>query len=307
MILPLGDVPNAQRTPWANWLLIAANIAVYLLISLPLSLRAVDPADPLFAEYFRAFGHLQASGGGYAISAYNLFTYTWGYRSIEPAAADLLASMFLHGGFAHLAGNMLFLWIYGDNVEARLGSVAYLVFYGLAGIGATLFYGWLSGPSPVPLIGASGAISGVLGAYVVWFPHNRVKLGVLFPFMMQVMLVPAWVVLGSYLLVDNLVPLFLGSASSTAYGAHVGGFLVGLGIALVLRHRTPQGDYADPAVPHLLAGEQALRDGRPAVAFHHLMTALRRATHDGARNRALDGLRAIEDPRLQSWLTSQYG
>lgn len=307
MILPLGDTPNPPRFAWANWLLIAINVIVYLLVSLPLSLQAANLDDPLFAEYFRSFGHLQASGGGYAISAYDLFTYTWGYRTIEPSPVDLVASLFLHGGFAHLAGNMLFLWIYGDNVEARLGSIPYLLFYGLAGIGATLFYGLLAGPSPIPLIGASGAISGVLGAYAIWFPQNRVKMFVaFFPWMMDVVLIPAWMVLGMYLVVDNLVPLLFGAASSTAYGAHIGGFLVGLAVAAVLRPRAGS-VHADPGVPFLIEGEEALEQGRTARAYTMLLEAVRRAESEGTRARALRAMERLGDPRLQRWIDQQAG
>jgi hypothetical protein len=142
--------------------------------------------------------------------------------------------MFLHGGWLHLAGNMLFLYIFGDNVEYRLGSLRYLFAYLGAGAAATLFFALFVPGSQVPLIGASGAISGILGFYFVWFPRNQVKVFVfLFPLLMTHVLISARLVLGFYLLVDNLLPfLITGSqGGGVAHGAHIGGFLAGMGLA----------------------------------------------------------------------------
>ena len=120
---------------------------------------------------------------------------------------DLLSCMFLHGSLMHLFGNMLFLWIYGDNVERRLGSFAFLLWYLLTGVAATLAHALVFSSSEVPLVGASGAISGVLGFYFVWFPRNVVRmLAFLPPFLMQVFEIPARYVLGMYLVLDNLCP-----------------------------------------------------------------------------------------------------
>jgi membrane associated rhomboid family serine protease len=143
--------------------------------------------------------------------------------------------MFLHGGFAHLFGNMLFLWIYGDNVEHRLGSVRYVLWYLATGACATLFHGLFDSDSRLPLVGASGAISGVLGFYFVWFPRNLVRVWVLlFPFFMNVVHLPARLVLGFYLVLDNIFPFLLtrgAQGAGVAYGAHIGGFLAGLAVA----------------------------------------------------------------------------
>jgi len=166
------------------------------------------------------------------LSAYDLFVFEHGYKPGAPELADLFSSMFLHGGFLHLAGNMLFLWIYGDNVEHRLGRLGYLVTYLGSGAAATLAFSLFSGPSLVPLVGASGAISGVLGLYFLFFPRNRVKVFVfLFPLLFNVFLVPARWVLGFYVLVDNLLPFVAGAESGVAYGAHLGGFVAGLAVA----------------------------------------------------------------------------
>jgi membrane associated rhomboid family serine protease len=175
------------------------------------------------------------------VSRYDLFVFEHGYRTATPQVADLLTSMFLHGGFMHLVGNMLFLWIYGDNVEHRLGRVRYLLWYLATGAAATLFYALLAGRSNIPLVGASGAISGVLGFYFRWFPHNDVRVFVfLFPFFLNVVAIPARIVLGIYLVVDNLLPFVLTQGSQgggVAFGAHIGGFLAGLAVAFVMDRR----------------------------------------------------------------------
>ncbi|HHO54076.1 MAG TPA: rhomboid family intramembrane serine protease [Deltaproteobacteria bacterium] len=293
MIFPIGDTPNPDRIAWANTLLILVNVLVYLLITLPLSLEPLDPGQ--LGTLTEIFGDVPRG----AVSAYDGWLLEHGYQTAAPEASDLLASMFLHAGLGHLGSNMWFLWIYGDNVEARLGSIPYLLLYLLFGVAATLAYGLVVPASPIPLVGASGAISGVLGAYLVWFPHNRVRLLVaLWPLWVDVVLVPAWAVLGAYLTIDNLLPLFLGSASGVAYGAHVGGFFAGILVALGLGG---WGARATARVDHLEAGRRALDAGDQAAAFHHLVTAYRRgddATAEAARRELL----RIPDPRLQAWL-----
>src|SRR5262249_9957 len=147
---------------------------------------------------------------------------------------------------------MSFLWIYGDNVERRLGTVGYLLTYLGTGIAATLFH-WAGAPgSPLPVVGASGAISGVLGCYFVWFPRNVVRLlWLLPPFLGQVFEVPARVVLGLYLVAENLLPyLFASDDAGVAHGAHIGGFLAGLAVAWIANRRgtAASDDYeGDPA------------------------------------------------------------
>jgi membrane associated rhomboid family serine protease len=176
-----------------------------------------------------------------SVSAYDLFVFEYGFRPASPELLDLVSSIFLHGGFMHLFGNMLFLWIYGDNVEARLGRVQYLAAYLLTGVAATLFYTLFAVRSPLPLVGASGAISGVLGFYFLWFPRNTVRLFVfLFPFFMNVIEIPARIVLGIYLLIDNLLPFLMTQGSQgggVAHGAHLGGFIAGLAITWTMNRR----------------------------------------------------------------------
>ncbi len=237
MFLPLSDMPNPKGTPVVNYLLIGINVAVYLLYSLPLSTARPDLNDPAILEYIRAipqYQNLPVYQIINHISAYDLFVFAHGFKPAHPSFNDLFFSLFLHAGFLHLFGNMLFLWIYGDNVEHRLGSLVYLPVYLATGVIATLFYSLFQMNSPMPMIGASGAISGVLGLYFLWFPKNKVRAFVmLFPFFMDTVLLPARLVLGFFLIVDNLLPFLLASGGSggVAHGAHIGGFLAGLAIA----------------------------------------------------------------------------
>ncbi|MCB9899069.1 MAG: rhomboid family intramembrane serine protease [Planctomycetes bacterium] len=254
MFLPLGDFPNPRGRPWVTQALVALNVAVYLLFTLPQGGRPADPHDPLLLEYLRAVGgHLGRSelrAFAEQVSAWDLSVFRWGFRPSDPSPATLFTSLFMHAGALHLAGNMLFLWIYGDNVEARLGRLGYLLAYLGTGVAATLANMLLAPHSPLPTIGASGAISGVLGFYFLWFPRNRVRvLLLLFPFLIDVVVIPARIVLGIYLIADNLLPLLLESGrggGGVAYGAHIGGFLAGLGLAaLLVRRGSP--DAQDPA------------------------------------------------------------
>ncbi|MDF1581168.1 MAG: rhomboid family intramembrane serine protease [Desulfuromonadales bacterium] len=243
MLLPVGDMPNPRSVPVVNILLIVINVAVFLFITLPLSVTPPDASNPFFYEYLQLVGAYTPQAVSAALqnlSAYDLHVLQYGFRPAEPTATALLSSLFLHGGWMHLVGNMLFLWIFGDNIEYRLGHLGYLCAYLLAGVAATLFYALFVLDSPVPLIGASGAISGVLGAYFFWFPRNQVKIFVfLFPLIMTTVLVPARIVLGFYLLIDNLLPFVWngGAGSGVAHGAHIGGFMAGLGLAWVIDHR----------------------------------------------------------------------
>lgn len=237
MFLPIGDTPNPRGFPAITYLLIGVNVAVFLAISLPLTLSRPDLNDPLLIDYLRALGargSIPAQTILQQISAYDLFVFRYGFRPDDPSITTLFTAMFLHGGWLHLIGNMLFLWIYGDNVEHRLGHFGYLLAYLGCGVAATVFFAIFVPGSSVPMIGASGAISGVLGFYYLWFPRNQVKVFVfLFPILMNTFLFPARLVLGFYLLFDNLVPFLLdsGGGAGVAHGAHIGGFVAGLAVA----------------------------------------------------------------------------
>lgn len=159
----------------------------------------------------------------------------------SPIYLTILSAMFMHGGYAHLFGNLLYLWIFGDNVEEHIGSLPFLGFYLLSGIAATLAQIALNPDGVLPNLGASGAISGVLGAYLVFFPRNRVHA----LFFYVVMSVPAFLAIGVWILFQFFNGLGAVAAAETslggvAYGAHIGGFVVG-GLAAGLyrlRHRS---------------------------------------------------------------------
>ena len=214
MFLPLGDEPNPRGLPVTTYALIGVNLVVYFFLTLPFSSVRPDVNDPRLAEYVQLLSQnfSQVALGEFLqrITEYDLLVFNYGYRPASPELVPLFTSMFLHGGFMHLAGNMLFLWIYGDNVEHRLGSVRFLVAYVCTGLAATLFHALLDADSMLPVVGASGAISGVLGFYFIWFPRNKVRLLVmLFPFFMNVIYAPARLVLGMYLILDNLFPFLV--------------------------------------------------------------------------------------------------
>ncbi|PLX89683.1 MAG: hypothetical protein C0619_10800 [Desulfuromonas sp.] len=242
MIFPIGDAPNPPGTPLVTYVLIGVNVAAYLLVTLPFSMMEPDLQDPLLLEYLRSLGAqgpVAASDILHYLSAYDLLVYRFGFRSADFSVISLFTSLFLHGGFLHLAGNMLFLWIFGDNVEYRLGRLKYLGGYLFFGVAATLFFALFSPDSQIPLVGASGAISGVLGCYYLWFPRNRVRcFFFLFPFLITTLMVPARIVLAFYLLIDNLLPFVLqgSGGGGVAHGAHIGGFVAGLGLAVTAEY-----------------------------------------------------------------------
>jgi membrane associated rhomboid family serine protease len=247
MFIPIGDEPNPQQLPLMTVVLIAINVAVFLLLSLPMSSQPADPADPLFAQYLRALApHLppgvSLSEAARQVTAYDLFVFRFGFRVDSPKLVTLFTSMFLHAGVMHVAGNMLYLWIFGNNVEYRLGRWPFLLWYLVSGAAAVGFHAAFNLGSPLPLVGASGAISGVLGFYLVWFPRNQVKVWIfLFPFVMRVVQISAIWVLGLYLLVVNLLPFLIAPAGGgVAHGAHIGGFLMGAAVAWVIRWRAGQ-------------------------------------------------------------------
>lgn len=281
--LPIGDQPNPRGVPLLNYAFILLNVAVYLIITLPLSSQALDPSLPGVREFVlttsRATG-IHPAALLQQGSAYDLFVFQNGFRPSDPSLWTLFVSMFLHAGFAHLAGNMLFLWIFGDNVEHRLGRFGYLTGYLATGIAATAAHAAFRPASPIPSIGASGAISGVLGYYFVWFPQNRVQMLVGFFYIWDILVIPARYVLGFYLLVENLLPFLLSSAATgVAYGAHIGGFLAGAALAWVADQsrelegvregrRGPGGPARPPLnqAAVLDAIEAALAEGRPDEA-----------------------------------------
>ena len=230
MLFPIGD-DNTERqlTPYVNYVLIAINIFVYL----------YQRGHPEFTSGYSVVPAEITSGhdlvGTYRIGGARLDLAP----GPTPIYLTLLSSMFMHGGFMHIAGNMLYLWIFGDNVEDRLGHVRYLIFYLLCGAFAACAQTYINGASLVPMIGASGAISGVLGAYIVLFPHSRVLTIVPIVFFIQLLEVPAIVLLGLWFLMQLLSGVgTLGDRADVggvAFWAHVAGFVAGLGFVYVFK------------------------------------------------------------------------
>ena len=215
-MFPIGD-ENAGTTikPYVNWALIGICIVVF-------AYEFFLPPRQLEALFFE-FGAIPANISRFE-DLHTLFT-----------------SMFLHGSFMHLAGNMLFLLIFGDNIEDAMGHVSYLLFYLLCGLAAAFTQVFLSANSTIPMIGASGAISGVMGAYIVLFPHGKVRALVFFGYFGQVILVPAWIMIGLWFLLQ----LFSGFATlgaedvgGVAFWAHVGGFVAGAILVWLFRDRS---------------------------------------------------------------------
>ena len=218
MFIPLRDENPSGKFAFVNIGLIVTNIAVFL-YQLTLTPHA-----------FQVFVTANAMVPARIPAVLN------GYGSFEAAFLPLVTSMFLHAGIAHILGNMLFLGIFGDNVEAAFGHLRYLLFYFVCGVGAGLMHIAFNFNSHIPALGASGAISGVLGAYIVLEPRNRI-LTLIFIFLVRV---PAVVVLGLWFVLQFLSGI--GSLGTTVNGgvavwAHIGGFLLGSLITLAARRR----------------------------------------------------------------------
>jgi len=157
----------------------------------------------------------------------------------------LFSSMFIHASFMHVFGNMLFLWIFADNVEDEIGHVKFIFFYLICGIAATLLHSLTSSNSTIPMIGASGAISGVLGAYVLLFPKAKILALIPFGFFLRLTYLPSLVFLGIWFLYQFLLGLSsIGAAGGgVAYFAHIGGFIAGLLLALPFKFKKRRGPY----------------------------------------------------------------
>ena len=208
MFLPLKDLSPRGRYPVINTCLIAANVLVFLYqFTLPQhALKAFVVTHATIPARFPA--------------------WLGGRIPFEAAFWPLLTSMFIHSGLAHLAGNMLFLWVFGDHVEDFYGHFVYLFFYLLCGVGSELVHVAFSWSSTVPAIGASGAISGVMGAYAVRYPRAQILTLVLI-FLVPI---PAVIILGYWFLLQFLAGISSLAAETTggvAWWAHVGGFLLG--------------------------------------------------------------------------------
>jgi membrane associated rhomboid family serine protease len=170
----------------------------------------------------------------------NAFIGTFGLVPDRFHFANVLTSMFLHGGWMHVLGNMWFLWIFGDNIEDILGHGKYLLFYLLCGVGAAMTQVYFSPDSRVPMVGASGAIAGVMGAYMMKFPHSRINTLIFLAFFITTVEVPAWVMLIYWFFIQLIsgvgsVGYSQVSQGGTAFLAHVGGFVAGIGLIYLMR------------------------------------------------------------------------
>jgi membrane associated rhomboid family serine protease len=159
-----------------------------------------------------------------------------------PTWATIFSSMFVHGGLMHFVGNMMFLWVFGDNIEDWMGHIKYLLFYLLTGVAATLSHYAVSAHSQVPLVGASGAISGVMGGYLLLYPYNRVNVLVIF-ILITVVQLPAMIMLGLWFLLqlfNAFISLGISSQIEVAFFAHIGGFVAGMLIIAIYKLLTNQ-------------------------------------------------------------------
>jgi membrane associated rhomboid family serine protease len=212
-MIPLKDENRTETFPFVTILLIVANGLVFIWeIFSPLDISIIA----------RLYGAIP----------YNLLSFATTPEALQPIGpfTSVITAMFMHGTFFHLAGNMLYLWIFGDNVEDTLGHVRFLFFYLFSGIAATYIFAVTGPDSLVPMVGASGAISGILGAYIVLFPSARVTTLVFFGFF-WVMRIPAMLVIGYWALFQVLNGLLSESGiqqGGIAWLAHVGGFVAGL-------------------------------------------------------------------------------
>jgi membrane associated rhomboid family serine protease len=242
MVLPLGDLEKTRIVPLATYALIALNVVMFLIQQeQPEAFTIAYAATPFEISHGVDLGAAhEVPVGDDGVSS-----DVPGFPDARPAQAPVpfpvwltvFTAMFLHGSPLHLAGNMLFLWIFGDNVEEVLGTVRYLIVYLACGVMGTLLQVAANPDSMVPTLGASGAIAGVMGAYVVWFPHNQVRVLVL-QFLTQM---PALLVVGGWILLQVWQGIGTlgshGKGGGVAYLAHVGGAATGILVAFLFADR----------------------------------------------------------------------
>jgi membrane associated rhomboid family serine protease len=236
-VFPLKDDVPTRTTPFITIALIALNVFVFLY---QVSLQGEGSPQGVRAarDFILEFGLVPCRLTGACIE------HTW----VLSPALTVLTSMFLHGGLLHIGGNMLYLWIFGNNVEDTLGHGRFVVFYLASGTVAAAAQTALSVTSSVPMIGASGAVSGVLGAYLLLFPRANVLTLIIVGFFIRLVRIPAVIVLGFWFVVQFLSGLvtWTGSAlrgeplgGEIAWFAHVGGFFAGMALLFLLRPREP--------------------------------------------------------------------
>ena len=230
MMLPIRDHNPSEARPYVTLTLIGVNVLVYVW-----GLATLQTDLEINRFYFN-----------YALIPVLL--------SEGQNAAALVTSIFLHGGFMHLAGNMLFLWIFGDNLEEEMGHLPFLAFYLACGIGASLAQVLGDPTSQVPMVGASGAIAGVMGGYLLLFPKARVDIFIFLVIFFRILPIPAWIMLGLWFGLQILGGLSVDtSAGGVAYWAHAGGFVLGLALTVPVWLRRGARDYwrrTDGHPPH---------------------------------------------------------
>jgi membrane associated rhomboid family serine protease len=210
-LIPLRDINPTERFAIVTFTLIVLNIAVFIY-----ELILGTAGNETFLVSF-------------ALIPKRLFYPDPEMGSAIPAAATLFTSMFLHGGLLHIAGNMLYLWIFGNNVEDATGRVRFFIFYVLCGLFAAYVHAFMNRSSLTPMIGASGAISGVLGAYMLLYPRARVVTLVMFGFYIRTVEVSAMIVLGLWFVLQFVnVLIASGSGGGVAWNAHIAGFAAGI-------------------------------------------------------------------------------
>lgn len=234
MLLPIGDDDRHLSGPaYVTWGFILANLGVFFLLQQAGGNPSFDYGWSVIPQEITTGTDLTATQ---TVEVRDGQVQVPQAPGPSPIYWTILAAMFMHGGYMHLFGNMLYLWIFGDNVEHRFGSGVFLAFYLVSGLAATLAQVWLDPDGVVPNLGASGAISGVLGAYLVLFPRNRVH-AILFYFVVSV---PAVVAIGFYIVLQFIegfgaTMASQGTVGGIAYGAHIGGFFAGAFLAFLLR------------------------------------------------------------------------
>jgi membrane associated rhomboid family serine protease len=230
-MFPIRDDQPRFSTPFVNYFIILLNLLVYILFEVPVQLQGGRPFAALVFQFGFIPRHLTGALGG-------LPQY-----SFPATFLTIFTSMFLHADLFHIVGNLWFLWIFGDNIEDHLGHFSYLVFYLLCGIAAALTFVVINPSATVPTIGASGAIAGVMGGYIVLYPRARVQTLVVLIVFFTFWWIPAWVFLGYWFLIQFVATSMAAGAGphqtgGVAFAAHVGGFVAGLILVKVFPRRT---------------------------------------------------------------------
>lgn len=216
-MIPLYDENPRRSVPVMTLALIAANVVVFLW-----------QATAGLEQYTYAMVPSLVTGAGPGMIRDGNDVYRMAHAAI-PAWMTIFTSMFMHGGIMHIAGNMLYLWIFGDNIEENLGKVRFLLFYLACGVIASVAHIMMGPSSPIPTVGASGAIAGVMGGYILLHPNVGIKALIPLGLYSTITTVPAWVMLGLWFAYQLVLQMLdSGQGGGVAYAAHVGGFIAGL-------------------------------------------------------------------------------